>query len=130
MTSKRRKNEGGPSKHARIDHNSDEIETMAETISAAVTAKVLENLNDSGFLPSPTDRQPSTVLDIPTVLQNTASTSGASSLDSTEEISTQETGNMICIPAQKLLSENSVPQYRPLGTPLYTKINKILFEIN
>lgn len=127
MASKRRKNEGRPSKRARIYHNSDEIETMTETMTAAVTAKVLENLKDSGFLPSPTDRQPSTVLDVPTVLQNTASTADASSLDSREEISIQETGQhgyMICIPAQNLLSENSVPQYRPLGRPLYTKINK------
>jgi len=131
MASKRRKNEGRPSKRARIDNNSDVIETMTETISAAVTAKVLENLKDSGLLPAPTDRQPSTVLEVPTILQNTASTSGASSLDTREEFSTQETGqhgNMICIPAQNLLSENSLPQYRPLGRPLYTKINKKLFE--
>jgi len=131
LASKRRKNEGRPSKRAGIDHNSDEIETMTETISAAVTAKVLENLKDSGFLPFPLP-QPSTVLDVPTVLQNTASTSGASNLDSREDIFIQETGqhgNMICILAQNLLPENSVPQYRPLDRPLYTKINKNLFEI-
>ncbi|VDI06524.1 Hypothetical predicted protein [Mytilus galloprovincialis] len=116
-------------------------DAMTAAISAAVTAKVLENLKENGILPQPSQKRPHPVeMDVieqeettgePTHTHHTQTASFSS--ENVSNFGTRNNQNIVQIPAQSLVAgfdqvHHATTTYKPIGRPLYTKINSKLQE--
>lgn len=88
-----------------------------QSISAAVTAQVFENLKAAGLLPKPTDESNKTT---------TPSAAGAPTSQNEGTHDQNNDSSSIHIPSQDIVSafvNKHMYNYKPLGRPLYSKIN-------
>lgn len=139
------------SKRQKKDQTQTPENAMTEAISAAVTAKVLENLKENGILPQPRQTRPQPVeMDVlvhegDSSLPNSLSTgepthslshhtqTSSYSRENVSSFGTHNTQNMVQIPAQSLVAgfnqvHHGTATYKPIGRPLYNKINSKLQE--
>ncbi|CAC5377478.1 unnamed protein product [Mytilus coruscus] len=138
------------SKRQRMDQTLQENATT-EAISAAVTAKVLENLKENGILPQSRQTRPIPVeMDVhvhegdssiinsistgePTQSLSHTTQTPSYSRENVSSFGTHYTQNMVQIPAQSLVAglnkvNHGTATYKPIGRPLYNKINSKLQE--
>lgn len=139
------------SKRQKKDQTQTPENAMTEAISAAVTAKVLENLKENGILPQPRQTRPQPVeMDVlvhegDSSLPNSLSTgepthslshhtqTSSYSRENVSSFGTHNTQNMVQVPAQSLVAgfnqvHHGTATYKPIGRPLYNKINSKLQE--
>ncbi|CAC5396459.1 unnamed protein product [Mytilus coruscus] len=124
---------------------------MTEAISAAITAKVLENLKENGILPQSRQTRPIPFeMDVhlhegdssipnsistgePTQSLSHTTQTPSYSRENVSSFGTHITQNMVQIRAQSLVAgfnqvNNGTATYKPIGRPLYNKINFKLQE--
>lgn len=104
----------------------DNVTSMADAISAAVTAKVMDNLKESGIFP-----KEKTSVDAAHTIGNTESPNEAAVMGMNNTNVSPNVQPNIIIPAHSLCSTTNLTHqsvYKPLGRPLYTKINVKLQE--
>ncbi|CAC5357790.1 unnamed protein product [Mytilus coruscus] len=151
LMSPKRKPSERQSKRQKKDQTQTPENAMTEAISAAVTAKVLENLKENGILRNLVRRDPnllrwmSSLHEGDSSLPNSLSTgepthslshhtqNSSYSRENVSSFGTHNTQNMVQIPAQSLVAgfnqvHHGTATYKPIGRPLYNKINSKLQE--